>query len=179
MNFDIDVVVTPHLVVVMTKVMIARIKTLNSRIFINLRLFKPEHNETVNSVVYFLTDIVTNDKFPLCLWQLKMPTPIITWLPNINNNIAVKIPQGIFKSSKKNRFVPIRCITFTSISFASTFCMMPGYGSPSSFTTHHWPTWDSSAAFSSRRASGILHLFYVRVQIPLRSKNRVQGNRNN
>lgn len=67
MNFDIDVVVTPHLIVVMTKVMIARIKTLNSRIFINLRLFKPEHNETVNSVVYFLTDIVTNDKFPLCL----------------------------------------------------------------------------------------------------------------
>lgn len=34
--------------------------------------------------------------------------------------------------------------------------MMPGYGSPSYFTTHHWTTWDSSAAFDSRQGSGIL-----------------------
>lgn len=50
----------------------------------------------------------------------------------------------------------MRCITFSSISLTSIFCMMPGYGSPSYFTTHHWLTWDSSAAFDSRPGSGIL-----------------------
>lgn len=59
---------------------------------------------------------------------------------------------------QKNLFVPMQCITFTSISFTSTFCMMPGYGSPSYFTKHHWLTWDSSAAFDSRPGSGILLL---------------------
>lgn len=34
--------------------------------------------------------------------------------------------------------------------------MMPGYGSPSYFTTHHLTIWDSSAAFDSRPGSGIL-----------------------
>lgn len=50
----------------------------------------------------------------------------------------------------------MRCKTFTSISFTSTYCIMPGYGSPSYFTTHHWPTWDSSPAFDLRPGSGIL-----------------------
>ena len=44
----------------------------------------------------------------------------------------------------RNLFKPIRCITFTSISFSSTSCIMPGYGNRSYYTTHHWPTWDSS-----------------------------------
>lgn len=140
--------------------MLASIKTFNSRIFIKLRIFKPEHNETVHSDVHFLTNLVTNLNFirqiPTLLGQLKMPTFNSTWLSNVSNNIAVRIPQDIFQQGPKNLFVPTRCITFTSISFTSTFCMMPGYGSPSNFTTHHWPIWDSSAAFDSRPGSGIL-----------------------
>ena len=41
--------------------------------------------------------------------------------------------------AKKNLFAPIRCITFISISFTSTSCIKPKYGSQS-----YWPTWDSS-----------------------------------